>query len=327
MEYFKMRSIKILVLSGLFSLVISGCKEEVDTKSVKVSGNLEAISVTLGAQTPGLVVNFPFEEGDEVKMNDTVVKIDDSNLLLQLEKMGALIDGADAQYSLLLSGARKEDIKQAEEMKSQLETNLKLAESDYQRILNLHNSGSVTKKQLDDIDTKVKLLKSQLNAANENLQKVKTIIRPEEIKSALARKKEAAVGADILRNSIEKCYIISPIGGKVVKKYFRTGEMAGAMSSLVKISAIEELDLIVYLQETDLGKVKTGQVVDVKIDSYPTKSYSGKVIFISPEAAFTPKNIQTEDERTRLVYEVKIRVKNQNNELKDGMPADATIKF
>lgn len=322
-----MRSIKILVLSGLFSLIIGGCKEEVDTKSVKVSGNLEAISVTLSAQTPGLVVDFPFEEGDEVKINDTVVKIDDSNLQLQLEKMGALIEGADAQYSLLLSGARKEDIKQAEEMKSQLETNLKLAESDYQRIFNLHNSGSVTKKQLDDIDTKVKLLNSQLNAANENLQKVKTIIRPEELKSALSRKKEAVVGADILRNSIDKCYIISPITGRVVKKYFRKGEMAGAMSSLVKISATEELDLIVYVQETDLGKVKTGQTVDVKIDSYPNKSYSGKVIFISPEAAFTPKNIQTEDERTRLVYEMKIRVKNQNNELKDGMPADATIKF
>lgn len=322
-----MRNIKILVIIGLFSMTLAGCKEEVDTKSVKVSGNLEAISVTLGAQTPGLVVDFPYEEGDEVKMNDTIVKIDDSNLLLQLEKMGALIDAADAQHSLLLNGARKEDIKQAEEMKLQLETNLQLAETDYQRIFNLHNSGSVTKKQLDDIDTKVKLLKSQLNAANENLQKVKTIIRPEELKSAMARKKEAAVGADILRNNIDKCYVISPIAGKIVKKYFRKGEMAGAMSSLVKISATDELDLIVYVQETDLGKVKTGQAVDVKIDSYPNKSYIGKVVFISPEAAFTPKNIQTEDERTRLVYEVKIKVKNQNYELKDGMPADATIKF
>ncbi|MBK7868850.1 MAG: biotin/lipoyl-binding protein [Ignavibacteriales bacterium] len=185
-----MRSIKILVVVSLFAFFLVGCKEEVDTKSVKVSGNLEAISVTLSSQTPGLVVNFPFEEGDEVKMNDTVVKIDDSNLQLQLEKMGALIDGADAQYSLLLSGARKEDVKQAEEMKSQLETNLKQAETDYQRIFNLNNSGSATKKQLDDIETKVKLLKSQLNAANENLQKIKTIIRPEELKSALARKRK-----------------------------------------------------------------------------------------------------------------------------------------
>lgn len=322
-----MRNIKIIAVIGLFPLILVGCKEEVDTKSVKVSGNLEAISVTLSSQTPGLVVNFPFEEGDEVKENDTIVKIDDSNLLLQLEKTGALIEGADAQYSLLLSGARKEDVAQAEEMIKQLGANITLAQTDLDRTTNLYHSGSVTKKQLDDVETKMKVLKSQLNSANENLQKVKTIVRPEELKSALARKKEAVVGADILRNSIEKCYIISPIGGKVVKKYFRKGEMAGAMSSLVKISATDELDLIVYIQETELGKVKTGQSVDVKIDSYPTKSYSGKVIFISPEAAFTPKNIQTEDERTRLVYEMKIRVKNQNNELKDGMPADATIKF
>ncbi|MBN8546545.1 MAG: efflux RND transporter periplasmic adaptor subunit [Ignavibacteria bacterium] len=322
-----MRIFRILSVLLFTGLILTGCKKETDTSKIKVSGNLEAISVTLSSQTPGLVVNFPFEEGDVVKENDTIVKIDDSNLLLQLAKTGALIEGADAQYSLLLSGARKEDIKQAEEVASQLEANVQLAESDFARIKNLYGTGSMTKKQYDDAETRLKVLRSQLDAAKENLQKVKTIVRPEELKSAAARKKEASASADILKNAIEKCFVISPISGKIVKKYVKKGEVAGAMSSLVKISAQDELDLIVYVQETDLGKVKTGQTVDIKIDSYPNKSYTGKVIFISPEAAFTPKNIQTEDERTRLVYEVKVRVKNQNNELKDGMPADAFIKL
>lgn len=322
-----MKNIKILISVLVISLSIIGCKEEVDTGKIKVSGNLEAISVTLSSQTPGLVVFSPFEEGDEVKENDTIVKIDDSNLLLQLERTTALIDGADAQYSLLLSGARKEDVAQAEEMIKQLEANITLAQTDLDRTTNLYQSGSVTKKQLDDVETKMKVLKSQLNSANENLQKVKTIVRPEELKAAAARKKEAFTGAEILKNSIEKCLVISPISGRVVKKYVKKGETAGAMSSLVKISATDELDLIVYVQETDLAKVKTGQKVSVKIDGYTNNVYDGKVIFISPEAAFTPKNIQTEDERTRLVYEVKVRVKNKNNELKDGMPADAYINL
>lgn len=322
-----MRTINILLFFFALSFLFYGCKQEKDTTKIKVSGNLEAVSVTLSSQTPGLVVSFPFEEGDDVKMNDTIAKIDDSGLLLQLEKTGALIESADAQYSLLLSGARKEDIKQAEEVVTQLEANIQLAETDFVRINNLFTAGSMTKKQFDDAETRLKVLRSQYLAAKENLQKVKTIVRPEEIKAAAARKKETSAGADILKNAIDKCFVVTPVAGKVVKKYVKKGEVAGAMSSLVKISAIDELDLIVYVQETDLGKVKTGQSVEIKIDTYPNKSYTGKVIFISPEAAFTPKNIQTEDERTRLVYEVKIRVKNQNQELKDGMPADAFIKF
>lgn len=312
---------------ALMALWAAGCSKDTDTSKIKLSGNLEAISVTLSAQTPGLVVLFPFEEGDVIKLNDTVVKIDDSNLLLQLEKTGALIEGADAQYSLLQSGARKEDIAQAEEMIAQIKVNITLAETDFTRITNLYNAGTVTKKNHDDAETRLKVLRSQLTGAEENLKKIKTIVRPEEIKAAAARAKEARAGADILKNNIDKCYVVSPITGKVVKKYIKKGETAGMLSSLVKISATDELDLILYVQETDLGKVKTGQPVEVSIDSYPGKTYTGKVIFISPEAAFTPKNIQTGDERTRLVYEVKVRVKNQNGELKDGMPADATIKL
>lgn len=322
-----MKRYSFIAALALTALWFAGCSEDTDTSKIKVSGNLEAISVTLSAQTPGLVVLFPFEEGDEVKVNDTVVKIDDSNLLLQLEKTGALIEGADAQYSLLRSGARQEDIAQAEEMINQIKTNISLAEADFTRVSNLYNAGTVTKKNYDDAETRLKVLRSQLTGAEENLKKIKTIVRPEEIKSAAARTKEARAGADILKNNIDKCYVVSPISGKVVKKYIKKGETAGMLSSLVKISATDELDLILFVQETDLGKVKTGQTVDVTIDSYPDKKYEGRVIFISPEAAFTPKNIQTEDERTRLVYEVKVRVKNKNGELKDGMPADATIKL
>jgi HlyD family secretion protein len=322
-----MRNFKVIVIIVFSAMILVGCKKEVDTTKIKLSGNLEAVSVTLSSQTPGLVINFPFEEGDDVIENDTIVKIDDSSLLLQLAKTESIIEGADAQYNLLRNGARKEDIKQAEEVTAQIEANLSLAETDLTRITNLFNSGSMTKKQFDDAETRVKVLRSQLLAAKENLQKIKTIVRPEELKSAAARKKEAVASADILKNSIQKCLVLSPISGKVVKKYVKKGETAGALSSLVKISATEELDLIVFVQETDLGKIKTGQPVEVKIDSYPKKTYIGKVIFISPEASFTPKNIQTEDERTRLVYEVKVRVKNQNKELKDGMPADAFIKF
>ena len=97
------------------------------------------------------------------------------------------------------------------------------------------------------------------------------------------------------------------------------------MSSLFKVSDLSKIDLIIYVSEEELGKVKLGQKADITTDSYPDKMYEGKVIYISPEAEFTPKNIQTKDERTKLVFAVKIRTNNPDFQLKSGMPADAVI--
>jgi HlyD family secretion protein len=97
------------------------------------------------------------------------------------------------------------------------------------------------------------------------------------------------------------------------------------MSSLFQIADLNTVELVIYVSETELGMVKLGQKANLKVDTYPDKSFEGKVIYISPEAEFTPKNIQTQEERTKLVYAVKIKVDNPAFELKDGMPADASI--
>jgi HlyD family secretion protein len=97
------------------------------------------------------------------------------------------------------------------------------------------------------------------------------------------------------------------------------------MSSLFKVSDLRAVDLIIYVSEEELGRVKLGQTADISVDAYPEKTYSGKVIYISPEAEFTPKNIETKDERTKLVFSVKLRINNPKYELKPGMPADANV--
>ena len=97
------------------------------------------------------------------------------------------------------------------------------------------------------------------------------------------------------------------------------------LSSLFKVSDLTKVNLIIYVSEEELGKVKLGQTADVSSDTYPDKKYEGKITYISPEAEFTPKNIQTKDERTKLVFAVKIEVKNPKFELKPGMPADAAV--
>jgi HlyD family secretion protein len=154
---------------------------------------------------------------------------------------------------------------------------------------------------------------------------VKKIFRPEEIEQAKANLKKAKASADLLKKNIRDSYVISPLNGFVVKKFVEVGETVSPMSSLVKISNLSSVNLIIYVSEAELGKIKLGQKAEMTIDTFPGKKYEGKVTYISPEAEFTPKNIQTQDERTKLVFAVKIEIPNKNYDIKPGMPADAKI--
>jgi HlyD family secretion protein len=125
--------------------------------------------------------------------------------------------------------------------------------------------------------------------------------------------------------NISDSYVTAPISGFVVKKFVEAGESVTQLSSLLMLSDLDYVDLVIYVSETELGKVKLGQAAKVTVDSYKNRTFTGKVIFISPDAEFTPKNIQTNDERTKLVYAVKIHLHNPDYALKDGMPADAVV--
>jgi HlyD family secretion protein len=205
--------------------------------------------------------------------------------------------------------------------------NLDQAETDRDRMKSLVETNTVTQKQYDDAQSRYELMLAQYNSAKENLAKTKKLARPEEIQQAKANLKRAIAAADQLRKNIEDCKVTAPVDGIISKKYVEAGENATVNTSLLKISNLQTVNLMIYVSETELGYVKPGQKADVTIDAYKGKIYKGEVIFISPEAEFTPKNIQTQDERTKLVFGVKLEIPNPQFELKPGMPADAKITY
>jgi HlyD family secretion protein len=156
---------------------------------------------------------------------------------------------------------------------------------------------------------------------------VKNLARPEELKQAGANLNRAIANVNLLQKSLNDCYVTSPSSGFMTKKFVEVGEIAGMMSSLFQVADLSSVDLVIYVPETELGKVQLGQKAEITVDTYPDKSFNGKVTYISPQAEFTPKNIQTQEERTKLVFAVKIKIDNPDFELKDGMPADAVIKI
>lgn len=316
--------ISLCILSLL--LMFYNCNNE-NENYIEESGTIEATEVTLSSQVTGKVIKILKDEGDKISSGDTILIIDQESLLLQLKQAIANRDIAKAQYDLLLKGARKEDIKQAEESLKQAEANFILAKNDKDRMESLYQTNSINKRQYEESITRYEIALAQLNSAKELYNKIKNYARPEEIAQAKANYERAAASVEMIEKNIRDCYVISPINGFIVKKFVEVGENVSIMSSLVKISDLSEVKLSIYISETDLGKVKLGQKAEIRVDSFKDKVFKGTVIYISPEAEFTPKNIQTKEERTKLVFEVKIKIQNPNFELKAGMPADAKILF
>ena len=318
------------LISSIFLIIISvsvfsGCEEEVDTNAISGSGNIEATNIVISSKTPGQIKEIYVKEGDMVKAGDVLFLIDHDLLDMQLRQALAAVEQADAQLKLLQQGARSEDIRIAEDNVSAAEINLKQAETDLQRMKNLVNENAATVKNLEDAELVYDLRENQLNSAEENLMKVRTIIRREEVESAAANLKRSQANADLIRKNIEDCKVSSPLEGIITKKLAEPGEFVNTGSSILNIADLKVVDLFIYVTEAKLGKIKLGQEADITNDTYPDKKYSGEVIYISPEAEFTPKNIQTKEERTKLVFGIKIRIPNASYELKSGMPADANI--
>lgn len=319
-----MKAIKSTIIFASI-LLIAGCNNKNDGRFLEATGTIESTNVIVSSRNAGDIKSILYEEGASVNAGDTILTIDREALDYQLEQALAAEQITQAQLDLMLKGARSEDIKQAEDMMKQSEINFATAKNDFERYKQLWETKSISKKQFEDMTARYEVTSAQYNSAKENYQKVKKIFRPEEIEQAKGNLKKSKAAVDLLKKNIRDSYVKSPLSGILVKKFVEVGETVTPMSSLFKVSNLTTVDLIIYVSEVELGKIKLGQKAEVTIDTYPDRKYEGKVTYTSPEAEFTPKNVQTKDERTKLVFAVKISVDNKNFDLKSGMPADAKI--
>ncbi len=308
----------------VLSLGLAGCGNG-HKGTIEASGTLEAIEVKVSAKVPGQLEQLFVDEGSQVKSGDTLAILDHSTQEIQLRQSQAGVALADAQYQLLVNGARSEDIQQAQDALKQLESSSKVATADYNRMKDLYESKSISKKQYDDAESRYIIAQAQLSSAKESLKKMRNFARPEDIEGAKARLNQARANADLLKKQITDSYVVAPVSGTVTNKPVEVGELVGAGTAIATISRLETLNLMIYVSDTELGKVKLNGTADIVIDTYADRTFPGRVIYISPIAEFTPKNVQTKEDRTRLVFGVKLEVNNKEGILKAGMPADAYV--
>lgn len=295
----------------LLALVWSSCSNG-NHGTITASGTIEGTDVDIATEVMGKVRELRVDEGSRVAAGDTLVIIDDTEYQIQLRQAVANLESFAAQYRLTVEGSRKEDVVQAE-------ANFKNAESDYLRMKDLLASQTVSQKQYDDAYTRYV-------SAQQTFAKLRTGSRQEEIVNARVRRDYAEAQVDLLKKKVRDCYILAPSGGTVTLKGVEPGELVTVGSNLLRLTQLDTVKLTIYIAEGDLGKVRLGQKTEVQIDAYGKgRSFDGIVTYISPVAEFTPKNVQTKEERTKLVFGVKIEVQNRDGALKPGLPADAII--
>jgi HlyD family secretion protein len=299
-------------------------KKEGDTV-IKVSGNIEATEADVGFKISGRIVSRFYEEGDWVEKGKVLAKLDDEDLRQRLDLARATLMSAQARLSKLLSGSRPEELRQAEANLHQAQFDLGNKETQYERMKELYERRVISKEGFDNAETSYKVAKAALQIATENYQLVKEGPRQEDIEDARAQVDQARASVKLNETQLSYTTLYSPISGVVLVKSGEIGEVVNPGTSVLTLADINNVWLKAYIPETDLGKVKWGQEVIVTTDLRPKKEYRGRISFISSQAEFTPKQIQTEKERVTLVYRIKINIPNPDLELKPGMPADGKI--
>jgi HlyD family secretion protein len=315
-----------IVVSCLIILAGIACSGGAQKDVISASGTIEAVEVNVASKVPGQILELAAGEGRRVKPGDLLATIDHAALDIQLRQAVAGVQLAEAQLALLVKGARSEDIRQAEAVLEQAEAFLKMAEDDARRMRLLASKGSATPKMRDDAEARLTVATAQKNAAAEALSKVRRLARPEEIRAAEARLAQAQAAADLLAKTIADCTITAPAGGIITHKAVEAGELVSLGSTVATIVELDNVYVMIYVTEKELGRVKLGDAAEITIDTFPDRTFPGIVTYISPEAEFTPKNVQTKEDRVKLVFGVKVEIENREGLLKPGLPADAFLR-
>lgn len=291
------------------------------------SGTVEATDAQLGFQVPGRLLEITVREGDRVRAGQILARLDPSESDARRAQAAAQVEAARAQLTELERGARREEVVQARAALDAAQDRLANAESDYQRTKILFDGGAVSRETLDNARLAREVAGSQRTQAAEQLQLVQKGPREERIEQARAQVSQAQAAlqaAEVMQGNMT---LAAPFDAVVTVRNREPGEIVQAGSPVLTLMNPGDRWVRIYVREDRVGAVHLGDRAVITSDTFPGKTYQGQVAFIASEAEFTPKNVQTTEERVKLVYAVKVRVLGDpNNELKPGLPADVRLE-
>jgi HlyD family secretion protein len=326
----------LAVLAGV--AVAAGCAEPPPANELRVSGHVEATEVRVAGQVGGRLVELRAAEGDRVAAGDVIGTIDTRDVELEITRAEAERATAEAQLRLLQAGARPEDVRQAEAQADALQAELGVidaelfaAEADRDRFESLLAADAGSRKQRDDavaraniLEQRARVVREQVRAAEQVVARLESGARVQEVEAARTRVASIDAQIAVLQKRVDDATVLAPAGGIVTEVLVEQGEFVAPMMPLLVVTDIDRAWANLFVPEPAVPRLTIGQDAQVFTDAGGA-GLPGTVTFVSPQAEFTPRNVQTADERSLLVYRIKVAVDNREGVLKPGMPVDASL--
>jgi HlyD family secretion protein len=295
--------------------------------ALDASGTVEATDAELGFTVSGRIEAVPVQEGDTVSAGEELARLDRAETLARRDQARAQVAATRAAMLELERGSRREEVAQARSAAAAAADRLTDAERDAERARALRASGLISQEELDKATTARDVARNMNDQAKEGLRLVEIGPRRERIEAARAQLSSAQAAVRTLDATLANMVVMAPFAGVVTVRHHEPGEIVQAGSPAITLLNRDDRWVKIYVPETRLGAVKIGQRASITSDTFRGKAYAGRVIYVSSEAEFTPKTVQTREERVKLVYAVKVRITGDPGyELKPGMPADVSLE-
>ena len=302
-------------------------KKNAPTNELTLSGNIEAHESLVSFKVQGRIIALPVEEGQQVDQGALLARLEDADFRQKVRIDEAAVAVRQGNLALTLAGIREQEVKVSQQAMVDAQADLAEKKLDDNRAQQLFAKDEISAQDRDLAATALKRANATFMAAQQRYNEAVEGSRKEDI--AIARANLTVADANLGLSRIDESYttLRAPSAGVITVREAELGEVVQPGSPVITLADLDHIWLRAYIAETDLGRIHWGQDATITTDTYPGKQYHGRISFISPDAEFTPKSVQTTEERVTLVYRVKIDIDNPNHALKPGMPADAHLQL
>ncbi len=295
-------------------------------KGITATGTIEVTKTDVTPKVGGYLVERNFQEGDSVKVGQILARIDRPDLDAQLKRDEAALAKARAQLKDLELGARVQELEEAAANLAAAKSQAIRAKSDFDRNVRLFRENAIAAQQLDAIRSANEVAANALLAAQSRYSLLLAGNRPETIQAQRLEVERSEAVLASSRTQMQDTIIASPLSGRILSKNYEKGEYVNAGASIATIGDMRDCWVKIYVSTSQLGQIRLGQPVKVKIDAYPDKAFRGEIKEISQNAEYTPRQSITQRERANMVFAVKVKLENADETMKPGLPADVVIE-
>src|SRR5581483_1696008 len=301
--------------------------KQVADNVLKVSGNIEAHQSIVGFKVQGRIMELPIEEGQWVEKGALIAQLDSDDYRQQVAMDEAALHVQRRPLDVGLAGSRPQEIQAQEQVLMDVKADLAQKKLDFERAETLDRQQVGSQVERDQAATNLKRAQATVDRAQQQYNEAVEGTRREQLAVDRASVVQAEQKLRLSRVDLNYTTLRAPKAGVILVRNAELGEVVAPNTPVITLGDLDHVWLRAYIDETDLGRIRWRQPAVIRCDTYPGKTYQGRISFIAEKAEFTPKSVQTFKERVTLVYRIKIDVDNANHELKPGMPADAEIQL